>query len=128
MKKINPEQMIIGFTKYLNQEVLPCVQDTFTKIAIRMFAVSTELKAGTFKNFVDDIRKNQFVSEFFEVDENGCFDIEFFIDTLREAIDDCGELVVKIPPIKFVSPEEKVLRFKSEDISKLKQYLTNEIK
>ena len=127
MKKIKPEQMVLGFAKYLNKEVLPCVQDSFTKIAIRMFAVSTELKAETLKNFMGDILKNQFVSEFFEVDENGCFNIEFFVDTLRKAIDECGELVVKIPPIKFVSPEEKILRFTSEDVSKLKQYLTNEI-
>lgn len=127
MNKIKSEQIVLGFAKYLNKEILPCVQDPFTKIAIRMFAVSTELKVETFKSFMDAILKNQFVSEFFEVDENGYFNMEFFIDALRKAIDDCGELVVKIPPVKFLSPEEKILRFTSEDVSKLKQYLTNEI-
>ena len=61
---------------------------------------------------------------FIQPDADGLFDIESLIDALRQAINEYGELVVKIPPIRFVSPEEKILRFKASDISTLKQYIT----
>ena len=59
--------------------------------------------------------------------EDGVFEVESIIDAARQAVNECGELTVKIPPVRFISPEEKVLSFGAGDISKLKQYLTNEI-
>ena len=128
MNKINTEQLILGFLNYLNKDIIPCIEDTFTKVAIRMFTITTETKMEVYKKTLEEGLKNPFVSEFLQADENGCFDIEFLIDALRKAINDCGELTIKIPPVKFISPEEKVLGFNAADISKLKQYLTNEIK
>ena len=128
MQKINTEQLLLGIITYLHKEIIPCIEDTFTKITVRMFTITVEKRLDVYKNAVNDALKSQFVSEFLQVDEDGCFDVEMFIDALRQSVNECGEIVVKIPPVKFVSPEEKVLRFNANDISSLKQYLTNEIK
>ena len=126
--KINAEQLVSGISLYLQKEILPCIEDTFTKIAVRTFTITAEKRIDTYKNAFNNSLKSPFMSEFLQVDEDGCFDVEMFIDALRQSVNEYGELVVKIPPVKFVSPEEKVLRFNANDISNLKQYLTTEVK
>lgn len=124
MNKITSEQLVAGFIAYMNHEVIPNVDDTFTKLTIRMLTISAENKAESYVHLVDNLLKSTFMTDFLQVDEDKCFDIETLIDALRQAINECGELVVKIPPVKFVSPEEKVLCFKASDVSTLKQYIT----
>lgn len=126
MKKINSEQIIKGFIKYLNTEIIPCIDDTFTKLLLRTFTITAESNSKAYEKAISSFVKSGFVADMLHA-ENDVFEIEMLIDALRQAVNECGELVIKIPPIKFVSPEEKTLSFNAADISKLKQYFTNEI-
>lgn len=126
MKKINAEQIIRGFVKYLNTEIIPCIDDTFTKILLRTFTITTESNADVYVKAITDFAKTEFISDILHT-ENEVFEIEAIIDAIRQAMNECGELTVKIPPIKFISPKEQTLSFNAADVSKLKQYLTNEI-
>ena len=124
MNKITSEQLVVGFIAYMDHEVLPNIDDTFTKLAVRMFTIAANTNAAAYEHLIDGMIKSPFAAEFLQVDDDKHFDIEVLIDALRQAINECGELVVKIPPVKFVSPEEKVLCFKASDVSTLKQYIT----
>lgn len=125
MQKINSEQLVNGLMKYLNAEIIPHVSDTFTKLLLKTLVISSQANAPAYTKTVDSMVSRPFISELLKV-ENGLLDVEGFIDALRQAVNEVGELVVKIPPVKLISPEEKTLRFNAEDISKLKQYLTDE--
>lgn len=125
MQKINSEQLVNGLMKYLNAEIIPHVSDTFTKLLLKTLVISSQANAPAYTKTVDSMVSGPFISDLLKV-EDGLLDIEGFIDALRQAVNEVGELVVKIPPVKLISPEEKTLRFNAEDISKLKQYLTNE--
>lgn len=125
MQKINSEQLVNGLMKYLNAEIIPHVSDTFTKLLLKTLVISSQANAPAYTKTVDSMVSGPFISELLKV-ENGLLDVEGFIDALRQAVNEVGELVVKIPPVKLISPEEKTLRFNAEDISKLKQYLTDE--
>ena len=125
MQKINSEQLVNGLMKYLNAEIIPHVSDTFTKLLLKTLVISSQANAPAYTKTVDNMVSGPFISELMKV-ENGLLDVEGFIDALRQAVNEVGELVVKIPPVKLISPEEKTLRFNAEDISKLKQYLTDE--
>ena len=125
MNKIYSEQIISGIMKYLNAEVIPAVSDTFTKLLLKTTVISSEVNGQAYSKAMDSFIQQPFVSDLLRV-ENRAFEIESIIDALRQAVNECGELVIKIPPVKFISPEEKTLRFKADDISTLKQYLTNE--
>lgn len=125
MQKINSEQLVNGLMKYLNAEIIPHVSDTFTKLLLKTLVISSQANAPAYTKTVDSMVSGPFISELLKVD-NGLLDVEGFIDALRQAVNEVGELVVKIPPVKLISPEEKTLRFNAEDISKLKQYLTDE--
>ena len=126
MEKINAEQLLSGFIKYLSAEVIPCVEDTFTKLALKTFTITTTNSAPAYIKVLEDIRSKPFAADLLKV-EDGCFDIESIIDAIRQAVNECGELTIKIPPVKFISPQEKTLRFSANDISSLKQYLTNAV-
>ena len=128
MNKINAEQLVNGALNYLNTEIIPCIDDTFTKLAIKTFILTTENKIGAYKNLINNFIQDPFIHDFLQVDDKGMFEIETVIDSLRKAVNECGELTVRIPPVRFISPEEKILNFNSTDISKLKQYLTTETK
>lgn len=125
MQKINSEQLVNGLMKYLNAEIIPHVSDTFTKLLLKTLVISSQANAPAYTKTVDSMVSGPFISELLKV-EDGLLDVEGFIDALRQAVNEVGELVVKIPPVKLISPEEKTLRFNAEDISKLKQYLTDE--
>lgn len=126
MNKINTEQLLSGFIKYLAAEIIPCVEDTFTKLALKTFAITTEKNAPAYTKALDSMIEKPFIADLLKV-EDGCFEVEELIDAARQAVNECGELTVKIPAIRFISPEEKTLSFSAADISKLKQYLTNAI-
>ena len=126
MEKINAEQLLSGFIKYLSAEVIPCVEDTFTKLALKTFTITTTNSAPAYIKVLEDIISKPFAADLLKV-EDGCFDIESIIDAIRQAVNECGELTIKIPPVKFISPQEKTLRFSANDISSLKQYLTNAV-
>ena len=126
MQKINSEQLISGIIKYLAAEIIPCIEDTFTKLALKTFTITTEKNAPAYVKAIENLIEKPFVSDFLKAEE-GCFEVEDLIDAIRQAVNECGELTVKIPPVRFISPEEKTLSFNAADISKLKQYLTNAI-
>lgn len=126
MDKINSEQFISGVIKYLATEIIPCIEDTFTKLMLKTFTIATEKNTPAYIKAIDSLIEKPFVSDFLKADD-GCFEVEELIDAVRQAVNECGELTVKIPPVRFISPEEKTLSFNAADISKLKQYLTNAI-
>lgn len=127
MQKIQPEQLVIGVLKYLNSEVIPKINDTFTKILLRTLTINAESNIQNYTKILEDFISKPIVCDILKPD-NGSFEIESIIDSIRKAVNECGELEIKIPPVKLISPEEKVLSFGVSDISKLKQYLTNEAK
>ena len=126
MEKINAEQLLSGFIKYLSAEVIPCVEDTFTKLALKTFAITTTNSAPAYIKVLEEMISRPFAADLLKV-EDGCFDVESIIDAIRQAVNECGEITIKIPPVKFISPQEKTLRFSANDISSLKQYLTNAV-
>lgn len=127
MQKIKSEQLVTGIIKYLNVEIIPCIEDKFTKLLLRTMTISAEANLDSYTKLVDEFVRKPFISDLLKT-EKDVFEIESLIDAVRQAVNECGELVIKIPPVKFISPEEKTLSFNNADISKLKQYLTDAIK
>ena len=125
MNKINAEILVEGIVDYIDNNVVKSVEDRFLKITTKTIVISATKNKAAYINLVNDSVTTGFVSELLKTDEDGYFEIEDVIDAIRQAINDCGELVIKIPAIKFLSPEEKILSFTASDISSLKQYITN---
>lgn len=124
MKKINVKVLIVGIGEYINTYVIPNIEDNFLKIALKTYVVSSTLKSDSYEKAIKQYLKNSFLAELFDI-EDDYFDIEFLIDSLQSAIKECGDLKITFPAIRFVSPEEKTIYFKSNDIMDFKQVLTD---
>lgn len=111
--------------EFINSNVIPSVDDAFLKIAMKTAIITAANSKHTYIELVNSYVHNELFSSLLKLDENGYFEIESFIDAVRQAMNDCGELKITFPAIKFLSPTEKVLIFKANDITALKQYITN---
>ena len=124
MRKIDAKTLVLGIGEYINSYVIPNVDDTFLKITLKTYAVSSSMKAEAYEKVIQELLNNSFIHDFLSV-EDEYFDIELLIDSLQTAIDECGDLKLTFPAIRFISPQEKVITFKSRDLADLKQVLIN---
>ena len=117
--EISRQQIASGFTKYVKLEVLPKIPDkTFAMImatGIAMIDNKPEL--------IDGILKNDMVSALLS-ENNGMYQVDTLKNALVETVNQYGELKIKIPGIKFISPEEKEFSFSAQDIGRMYEYMT----
>ena len=124
MRKIDAKTLVIGIGEYLNSYVIPNIDDTFLKITLKTYAVSSSMKAEAYEKIIKEYISNSFIHDFLSVEDDQ-FDIEILIDSLQTAVNECGDLKITFPAIRFVSPQEKTITFKANDIADFKQVLTN---
>lgn len=122
MKKINSRILIEGIIEYINSYIIPNIEDNFLKVMLKACVVSAATKMDAYEKIIKEIIKNSFIQNIFEV-EGDEFDIELLVNSLSEAMKECGDLKFTFPPVKFVSPEEKILTFTSNDLADFKQIL-----
>ena len=73
MNKINTEQLLSGFIKYLAAEIIPCVEDTFTKLALKTFAITTEKNAPAYTKALDSMIEKPFIADLLKVEDIALF-------------------------------------------------------
>lgn len=125
MNRIKSDTLLKGIMSYINDCMIPAIDDTFMKITLKTITITSSTKMESYKQILDNYINTDFGKSFLKVDENGYFEIETLIDAVRQAMNDCGELKITFPAIKFLSPQEKILTFTANDISNLKQCITN---
>ena len=124
MNRIKSDTLLKGIMSYVNDCMIPSIDDTFMKIALKTVVITSATKIDAYKQILDSCLDTDFGRSFFNVDTDGYFEIESITDAIRQAMNECGELKITFPAIKFLSPTEKILIFKANDITALKQYIT----
>lgn len=125
MNRIKSETLVDGIMEFINSNVIPSVDDTFLKIAMKTAIITAAANKDAYVKMAEGYLNTDFFSALLKRDSEGYFEIESLIDAIRQAMNECGELKITFPAIKFLSPTEKVLIFKANDITALKQYITN---
>lgn len=125
MNRIKSETLVDGIMEFINSNVIPSIDDTFLKIAMKTAIITAAANKHAYVKMVDGYLDTDFFSTLLKLDTGGYFEVESLIDAIRQAMNECGELKITFPAIKFLSPTEKVLIFKANDITALKQYITN---
>ncbi|MBQ8382139.1 MAG: hypothetical protein IJX47_02930 [Clostridia bacterium] len=112
------EQIAQGVVKYIRADVLPSIQDkTFRTI----------LSAGTYlveaqPEMIDKIMEHPIISVMIPKAGSG-YDIAKAEQAVRKALEENGGIEIVIPGIKWISPDEKVLKFTAADITALRNYI-----
>ena len=117
--EISRQQMISGLTKYARMEMLPHISDKSFAILMATGIAMIDNKP----DIVGNILKNEMVSAFIE-ERDGMYNVDALKKALVETINTYGDFRLKIPGIKFLSPEEKELTFSAQDINVIYDYMT----
>lgn len=125
MNRIKSETLVDGIMEFINSNVIPSIDDTFLKIAMKTAIITAAANKEAYVKMTEGYLNTDFFSALLKRDSEGYFEVESLIDAIRQAMNECGELKITFPAIKFLSPTEKVLIFKANDITALKQYITN---
>lgn len=109
---VSKNQLVNGATKFAKNEIINKIPDKNFKMVMSMLVNLMEVKPDIVEEFLDPM-----------ADKDGMFDMDLLENVLVRTMDEYGDFPVVIPAIKFISPTEKELRFNSDDVRKLKNYI-----
>lgn len=116
------QHIVNGLVKYSKNEIIPKISDKAFKIIVSAATTMIEFHPEIITKYLD----NEMISSIL-MENGGFYDIDMVVETLEKTLEEYGDFSLKIPGIKFISPEEKVLNFTAADIKKLKTYITGEL-
>jgi hypothetical protein len=109
---VSKNQLINGATKFAKNEIVNKIPDKNFKMVISMLVNLLEVKPELADEFLEPM-----------ADKDGMYDMDLLENVLCKTLDEYGDFPVIIPAIKFISPSEKELRFNSDDVRKLRNYV-----
>lgn len=115
---VSKQQLVNGVVKFAKMDVLPKIPDKTFKLVMATGIAMLENNP----DIVDPLLKNPMVSAILN-EEDGLYETDDLKEALIDAMKEYGDLKIKIPGIKFLSPEEKELSFGAQDISRLSEYI-----
>ena len=111
--RVTRPQIINGLTGYIQQEILPKMEDDRALKILFSVAVNA-IKAND--KLIDKYLSNDIVKALIDDDGSGNYDIERLMDWIRTSVEEYGAFPVIVPPIPLVSPREITLRLGPSDI------------
>lgn len=115
--RVSKEQIITGILSYVENEVIPQIGDKPTQIILSVAAKSIHAN----KALIDSVFENPLLKTLLVLDENGTYEIDGLFDAIMDSVKQYGEFPLVIPPIPIISPIEKTLTFKENDVAEIKR-------
>ena len=116
---VSKQDIVKGITKYAKTEVIGKIPDKALKMIIATAVSALEINPDA----IDAALTHPLISAVVCEEENG-YNLDQAFKIIEKTLTDYGEFPVKIPPIRFISPEEKELTFTLVDIRKLEEYIS----
>ena len=118
--RVTRPQIINGLTGYIQQEILPKMEDDRALKILFSVAVNA-IKAND--KLIDKYLSNDIVRALIDDDGSGNYDIERLMDWIRTSVEEYGAFPVIVPPIPLVSPREITLRLGPSDIVAIQRHI-----
>lgn len=116
--EVSKQQLVNGVVKFGKMDVLPKITDKTFKLILATGIAMLENNT----DIADSLLKNDMISAILGEDD-GLYEIDDLKEALMDAMKEYGDLKIKIPGIKFISPDDKELSFNVQDISRLSEYI-----
>lgn len=110
--EVSRGQLVSGATRFAKNEVIGKIPDKSFKMVLSMLIDLLEAKPELADSFLKPM-----------ANERGMYDMDLLEHLLVRTMDEYGDFPIIIPAIKFISPQEKELRFNSDDVRKLREYV-----
>lgn len=114
---VTKDQIARGFAKFLHEDVIPNVGDSATQIVLGIAASAMDVNP----KLLDKVLENEMLTAIAKVGNN--YNLSTLQKAAESAIDKYGKLTITIPGIKFVSPDDKILQFGSDDVKRLVSHI-----
>lgn len=111
--EVTKEQIAKGAARFIQEDIIPSVGDTAMQIVLGIAAGTIE----TNPKLLDKVLENEMLLAVAKSGNN--YNLTVLQNAAVSAIDKYGKLSVTIPGIKFISPDDKVLQFGSDDVRRL---------
>lgn len=116
---VSKQDIVKGITKYAKTEVIGKIPDKALKMIIATAVSALEINPDA----IDAVLTHPLISSVVCEEDDG-YNLDQAFKIIEKTLTDYGEFPVKIPPIRFISPEEKELTFTLVDIRKLEEYIS----
>ncbi len=117
--RVTKQQIVNGIAYYIENNVIPQVDDKSTKILASIAIKSIQAN----EKLLDTVFANPVVKALLVEDESGTYEIDGLFRVVSESIGQYGSFPVEIPPIPLISPSVKTLSFDEKDISEMKRII-----
>ena len=116
--EVSKQQLVNGVVKFAKMDVLPKITDKTFKFVLATGTSMLERNPDIADAFLD----NDMISAIL-MEDDGLYEIDDLKESLMDAMKECGDFKIKIPGIKFISPEDKELSFSAQDVGRLSEYI-----
>lgn len=116
--RVKKERIVKGVADYMLNDVIPTMTDDKAMQIILDVAVHS-IEANP--KLADMVFESNTVKTFFKYNDDGTYEIEETFNRFADAIKRYGYFPVVIPPIKWISPNEKTFSFTESDIAEIKK-------
>lgn len=107
-------------SRYIEQDLAPVITDKGFQFAVTFLSELIKLDTPIIENY---LRQPIIASLIPYIEDAKGYDITKATSALKNALNRCTVLPIKIPAIPFLSPEEKEIKFSASDIERIEQYL-----
>lgn len=111
--EVTRSQIAKGVARFIQDDMIPHINDSGMQLILGVTAGALDTKP----QLLDKLLENEMLVAVAKSGEN--YDLSVLQKAATSAIDKYGKLSITIPGIKFISPEEKVLQFGSDDVRRL---------
>lgn len=115
--EVTRAQVANGVAKFIKNEMIPNVDENIMRVILGIAAGVVETNV----EFVDKLLDGTMLSALIKT-ENG-YNMELLKRHAIPAIEQYGAITITVPPIKFISPTEKIMQFNGEDVKKIVDYI-----
>lgn len=115
------EKMLNGVADYIDKEVIGVIPEKGLQILLDTYIKTVLLSPALLDKYVF---KNPMIGILLIPDENGEYDIDLVLRSLKDAMSKYGNLELTIPKIPLIpNSSEKTLTFKVTDVDNLRKYI-----
>ena len=118
--RVTRSQIINGLTGYIQQEILPKMEDDRALKILFSVAVNA-IKAND--KLIDKYLSNDIVKALIDDDGSGNYDVERLMDWIRASVEEYGAFPVSVPPIPLISPREITIKLTPSDIVAIQRHI-----
>jgi len=114
--RVSKDQIINGLLDYIENEVVPAVEDKPMKIIVATAARAIRENHALADSFLDNGTVKMLLGE----NEDG-YEIESLFRALQDSIRQYGPMPIVIPAVPILSPTEKELKFSEADVDEIRR-------